>query len=52
MEENEELRAQEGELQAAKEELKGEFDEICRVHLAMEEEAAGYEEFKVRFDNC
>lgn len=52
MEEIEELRAQEEELQAAKEELKGEFDEICRVHLAMEEEAAGYEEFKVRFDNC
>jgi len=49
MEEIEELRTQEEELNGAKEELKGEFEEICRNYIAMEDEAAGYVEFKVRF---
>ena len=47
LEEIEELKAQEEELEGAKEELKGEFEEICRTYLAMEEEAAEYDQLKV-----
>ena len=47
-EEIEELQAQEAELEEAKEELKGEFEEICRTYLAMEDEMAEYDQLKVR----
>merc|ERR1712035_153933 len=45
-EEIEELQAQEAELEEAKEELKGEFEEICRTYLAMEDEMAEYDQLK------